>query len=92
MIFTGVVLFVVGLLSMVTPIPGGTLAMTVGVGMIICASKRATDLIKKNRSTYHRLNRSMTWLENKMGERFSRALRTTRPDELPLITETGGGV
>ncbi len=78
---------VVGLISMVTPIPGGTLAITLGVGMIICASERAAAFIKKGREKYLRLNQVMTWMENKMGLRLSSPLRRTRPAQQSLSAE-----
>lgn len=80
---------IVGSISMVTPIPGGTLAITVGVGMIICASERAAAFIKKGREKYLRLNQVMTWMEDKMGLRLSSPLRRTRPAEQILSAEIG---
>ena len=77
---TGTVLLVLGLISMVTPIPGGTLLITVGVGMVICSSDTATRYIRNCRTKYARLDKSMSWLENKMGERLSAPLKRTRPD------------
>lgn len=81
MMISGAVLLLVGLLSMVTPIPGGVLAITVGAGMILCASPAATAYLKACRIKYARLNKYVSWIENKMGERLSKALRQTRPDE-----------
>ena len=72
-----------------TPIPGGTLAMTVGVGLIICASERATGFIRKSREKFLRLNKVMTWMENKMGLRLSGPLRRTRPAVKPLSADIG---
>lgn len=87
LILGGSILLVVGLISMVTPIPGGTLAITLGVGMIICASERAAAFIKKGREKYLRLNQVMTWMENKMGLRLSSPLRRTRPAQQSLSAE-----
>jgi len=75
----GTILLVIGLVSMVTPIPGGTLLITVGGGMVICSSNTAAKYIQTCRSKFNRFDRGMTWLENKMGERLSSPLRRTRP-------------
>ena len=77
---TGSILLLLGLVSMVTPIPGGTLLITVGVGMVICSSTTAARYIQVCRIKFDRFNRGMSWLENKMGDRLSAPLRRTRPD------------
>lgn len=85
MILGGSILLLLGLMSMLTPIPGGTLAIATGAGLVICASQTAADMLKNYRIKYSRLNGVITWLENKMGQRLSRPLRLTRPEkhELP---------
>lgn len=77
---SGSLLLLLGLISMVTPIPGGTLLITVGAGMVICTSTTAARYIQVCRVKFSRFNGAITWLENKMGERFSMPLRRTRPD------------
>jgi len=67
---------------MATPIPGGTLMITVGVGMIICSSIAAARYIQGRRIKFDRFNRGMSWLENKMGDRLSAPLKRTRPDAI----------
>jgi len=81
MILVGAILLTLGLVSMLTPIPGGVLVIALGAGMIICASPTATNFIKAYRAKNRRFNQILTWLENKIGERLSRPLRMTRPDE-----------
>jgi len=76
---TGSIILIFGLLSMLTPIPGGTLFITLGGGMIICSSERSAKYIQVCRTKYRRIDSGMYWLENKMGERFSGPLRRTRP-------------
>jgi len=80
-LITGSILLVIGLVSMVTPIPGGTLLITVGAGMIICSSKTAAKYIQTCRTKFHRFNRGVHWLEEKMGDRMSAPLRQTRPKD-----------
>lgn len=79
-LIAGSILLLLGVISMVTPIPGGTLAIAVGGGMIICTSETAKRYIRICRTRYQRFNSIMTWLENRLGERLSAPLRTTRPD------------
>ena len=79
-----------GLISMVTPIPGGTLLITVGGGMVVCSSERAANYIRRCRAKYVRLNKTMTWLENKMGEKMSAPLRGTRPTETLSVDKKNG--
>ena len=81
MILVGAILLTLGLVSMLTPIPGGVLVIALGAGMIICASPTATNFIKAYRAKNRRFNQILTWLENKIGERLSGPLRMTRPDE-----------
>ena len=81
MILVGAILLTLGLISMLTPIPGGVLVIALGAGMIICASPTATNFIRAYRSKNLRFNQLLAWFENKIGERLSRPLRMTRPDE-----------
>lgn len=82
MMLSGSLLMIVGLLSMVTPIPGGTLIIAIGAGLILCSSPTAIRCAKKWRTDYRRFNNVVTWIENRIGERLSKALRQTRPDEV----------
>ena len=80
-ILAGSLLLLFGLISMVTPIPGGTLAIAAGAGLIICSSDTAAKKIKELRIKHTRLNKMVSWVEDKIGEKLSRPLRLTRPDE-----------
>ena len=75
----GSLLLLLGLVSMVSPIPGGTLLIAAGIAMLICSSRRAAALVKRSRRRYVRLNKAMIWLEDHMGEKISAPLRQTRP-------------
>ena len=79
-LITGTILLLFGLISMVTPIPGGTLLIALGAGMIICSSETAAKTIQSWRGKFNRLDKTITWLEDKIGERLSAPLRRTRPD------------
>ena len=76
----GSILLFLGLISMVTPIPGGTFIITLGGGMIICSSHSVARYIRGRRVKFSRFHQGMSWLENKMGERLGAPLRLTRPD------------
>ena len=63
----GSMLLLLGVVSMFTPILGGTMMITIGGGMIICSSDTAARYVQVCRAKFGRFNRAMTWLENKMG-------------------------
>jgi len=77
---TGSILLLVGVISMVTPIPGGTLLIAAGGAMVICSSKRAEKFIRICRSRFGLLNKALLWIETRLGERLSGPIRRTRPD------------
>jgi len=72
-------MLLLGLVSMVTPIPGGVLLITIGGGMVICNSERAENYMRIKRQNFTRLDSAMNWMEKKMGNRLSGPLRRTRP-------------
>jgi len=80
-LISGSILLLLGLVSMVTPIPGGTLFIVVGGGMIICSSEKAEKYIRGKRLKHAGLNERMIWIEDKMGQRISAPLRRTRPEK-----------
>jgi len=79
---TGSILLFLGVLSMVTPIPGGTLFIAIGAGMVICSSSTAARYIQSCRTKFNRFNTAVTWLENKIGDNLSEPLRRTRPETI----------
>ena len=81
LILTGiaVVLLLVGLVSMFTPMPGGTLLIAGGCALLICTSEKAAHKIQATRSDKKWVNGPMTWIENKLGARLSGPMRRTRP-------------
>lgn len=67
---------------MVTPIPGGTLFIAVGISMLICSSPMAQAYVRYLRTKNNRMNKIVFWLENKVGVRINfigTALWKTRP-------------
>lgn len=77
---TGSFLLLLGMISLVTPLPGSSLFIATGGGLMIRASKTFKRFICNCRVRFPRFNASMTWLENRIGDRMSATLRHTRPD------------
>lgn len=75
----GSALLVLGMISLVTPLPGSSVFIATGSGLMIRASKTVERFTRNCRIRFPGLNRSITWLEDRMGERISAALRHTRP-------------
>jgi len=76
---------VLGVISMVTPIPGGTLFIAGGLTGLICSSAKARSCIKWIRTRVAWFNKTIFWLEEKVGPRvkiIGKALLQTRPDPI----------
>lgn len=73
-----IIMLLIGLVSMVTPLPGGTLLIAGGCALLICTSQRAANWIARQRSLRGWVNRPMIWVEDKLGERLSGPMRRTR--------------
>ena len=72
-----------GLLSMLTPFPGGTLIVALSLTALICTSPRVRKGLQFLRARINWFNKTFYWLENKIGDRIkviSIALRQTRPE------------
>jgi len=78
------IILLIGFVSMFTPIPGGTLLIVAGCTLLICSNARAAAKVKSLRTTKPMLNKTLTWVEDKMGERVSGPMRSTRPDIPPV--------
>jgi|GEM_PF-3438398 len=66
-----------------TPFPGGTIALAAGLSILVCASLPFALFLQGCRRRFSWLNGLLTWVENKLGERFARGLMFTRPDADP---------
>jgi hypothetical protein len=66
---------------LISPIPGAVLLLAVGLSLLICTSTVAATCIRFTRGKFYRLNKVMSWLENRSGERIGSILRQTRPSE-----------
>lgn len=80
--FLSLVLLLIGVLSMVTPIPGGTFMIAASISMLICSNAKAQRYMQILRTKYNALNKAIFWLEKKVGNRIKFigiALEKTRP-------------
>lgn len=75
----GILLVVVGSIAMLSPIPGPTLVIAAGLGLLICNSNRVASYIQATRAARKWINKPMIWMENNLGERLTGPLRRTRP-------------
>ncbi len=76
------VVLVIGLISMVTPLPGGTLMIAFSLTALICSSPRARVCLRAMRTRVSLLNKAFMWLEGKVGDRIGvvgAALGMTNP-------------
>jgi hypothetical protein len=76
------VVLLFGLVSMVTPIPGGTFLIAGSLTALICSSPFARRCLQVLRTKLNWLNKGILWIEEKAGDRIGvvgRALRQTRP-------------
>lgn len=81
LLIAGSALLVLGMISLVTPLPGSSLFIATGGGLMVRASKTVERFIRNCRIRLPRFNRGITWVEDRMGERISAGLRRTRPNE-----------
>lgn len=79
-----IVSITLGFVSMVTPIPGGTILIAGGLTALICSSPSARYCLMWIRTRVDWFNKVIFWLENKVGTRVKvvgGALAKTRPHE-----------
>lgn len=77
------IVLVIGLLSMLTPIPGGTLMIAGSLTSLTCTSPRARSIIHYFRKKYRFINKGFYFLEEKIGTKITiigDALILTRPE------------
>ena len=80
--FISLVVLVIGIVSMVTPIPGGTFMIAISISTLICSNARAQRIMQQLRTKYNAFNKVIFWLEKKVGGRvkfIGIALEKTRP-------------
>jgi len=70
-------------LSYFVPIPFGSMRLVAGLSILVCASLPFALFVQASRRKYGWLNRPLTWMENKLGERWAGNLMVTRPENDP---------
>ena len=81
---------VLGFISLVTPIPGGTLFIAGGLTGLICSNARARLCVKWLRTRFNWFNKMIAWLDKKVGTRIKligTALQQTTPDPMEANEE-----
>ena len=76
------IVLLIGIVSMMTPFPGGILLVAGSISVLICSNSKVQQCIRHARTKYHRFNRFMFWLENKVGIKIKfigTALQKTHP-------------
>ena len=73
------------LLSYFVPIPLGTIRLAAGLSILVCASLPFALFLQGCRRKFGWFNRLLTWIEDKLGERWAGNLMVTRPENDPRI-------
>lgn len=88
-IIAGVLLLVLGTISMVTPIPGGTFLLAFGVVLLICVSPWFRRCLQFLRTKVVWFNKLMTLLERNTGKKIGGILELTQPGYEPKPGDHG---
>ena len=71
------------ILSFFVPIPTGMLRVAIGLSILVCSSLPFALLVQAGRKRFQWLNNLFTWIEEKLGEKITRGIRFTRPENDP---------
>lgn len=80
--FVALLLLIIGVISMATPIPGGTFLIAISISILICSNAKAQRYMRILRTKYNSFNNMVFWLERKVGVRvkfIGIALEKTHP-------------
>ena len=77
------ILGVILIVSFFLPFPGGLLRVAIGLSLLVCSSLIFALFVQGRRRQFKRFNQAMTWIEDKLGERMTKGLRVTRPENDP---------
>ena len=75
-------LLIIGVISMATPIPGGTFMIAISISLLICSNAKAQRYMRMLRTKSKPFNNMIFWLERKVGVRIKFigiALEKTHP-------------
>ena len=71
------------ILSFFIPIPTGLLRVAIGLTILICSSLWFALFVQRSRKRFAWLNNLFLLIENKLGEKMTRGIRFTRPENDP---------
>ncbi len=66
-----------------TPFPGGFIFLAMGLSILICASQPFALWIQACRRRFKLVNKTLSGIENRLGERWAASLMVTRPNADP---------
>ncbi len=89
-LIAGVLLLLLGLISLVTPIPGSAFFTASGLTILICSSPWFRACVRMGRKRFKFFHKVMTWLENHTGKSIGEMLKTSHPDADPNIKHGPG--
>ncbi|MDD7911198.1 MULTISPECIES: hypothetical protein [Pseudovibrio] len=78
-----------GLLTVWLPIPTGLPLLVLGFVLLIATSRGAARWLRHRRRTHNKLNRSISWIEDRSTGRFRRILLRTRPRYFKKLMKKG---
>jgi len=68
------------ILSFLTPIPGGTVFLGIGLSILVCTSEPFALFLHWLRKKYGSVDRALQWVETKLGPDRAAGLMNTRPE------------
>jgi len=71
------------ILSFFVPIPTGMLRVAIGLSILVCSSLPFALFVHRSRTRFTWLNNLLTSIENKLGEKLTKGIRYTRPENDP---------
>jgi hypothetical protein len=71
------------ILSFFLPIPTGLLRLAIGLSILVCSSLPFALFVQGCRKRFAWFNKLVMWIENKLGEKMTRGIRFTRPENDP---------
>ena len=71
------------ILSFFIPIPTGMLRVAAGLSILVCTSLPFALLVQRGRKRFSWFNNLIIKIEDKLGEKITRGMRFTRPENDP---------
>ena len=85
----GVILILLGAISLASPIPGATFMLAAGSVLLICSSPKFRIWMQACRTASPRFNKLLLFIERKVGTRLGGILKLTRPGYEPQPGDHG---